>query len=78
MELKLNSEWRETIAFDAWTGRVKPTGYEWVYRDVSDGGVIRTVCKSNIHYLQGIGTTIFGDSYNLGSIMTRSSKTNKY
>lgn len=31
-------------------------------------GVIRTVCKSNIHYLQGIGTTIFGDSYNLGSI----------
>ena len=31
-------------------------------------GVIRTVCKSNIHYLQDIGTTIFGDSYNLGSI----------
>jgi hypothetical protein len=31
-------------------------------------GVIRTVCKSNIHYLQGIGTTIFGDSYNLGTI----------
>lgn len=32
-------------------------------------GVIRTVCKSNIHYLQNIGTTIFGDSYNLGSIL---------
>lgn len=31
-------------------------------------GVIRTVCKSNIHYLQGIGTTIFGYCYNLGGI----------
>lgn len=31
-------------------------------------GVIRTVCKSNIHALQGVGTTIFGDSYNLGTI----------
>lgn len=31
-------------------------------------GVIRTICKSNIHHLQGIGTTIFGDSYNLGNI----------
>lgn len=31
-------------------------------------GVIRTICNSNIHYLQNIGTTIFGDSYNLGSI----------
>ena len=31
-------------------------------------GAIRTVCKSNIHHLQGVGTTIFGDSYNLGNI----------
>lgn len=31
-------------------------------------GVIRTVCKNNMHYLQGIGITIFGDSYNLGYI----------
>ena len=30
-------------------------------------GVIRTICKTNIHYLQDIGTTIFGDSYNLGN-----------
>lgn len=34
-------------------------------------GVIRTICKSNIHYLQGIGTTIFGDSYRLGTIPVR-------
>lgn len=32
-------------------------------------GVIRTVCKSNIHYGQGIGISIFGDSYNLGNIL---------
>lgn len=31
-------------------------------------GVIRTVCKRNIRYSQGIGMTIFGDSYNLGYI----------
>ena len=31
-------------------------------------GVIRTVCKSDIHYSQGIGTTLFCDSYNLGYI----------
>lgn len=31
-------------------------------------GVIRTICKSNIHYSQDYGTTIFGDSYNLGHI----------
>lgn len=31
-------------------------------------GVIRTIDKSNLHNLQGIGTTIFGDSYNLGII----------
>lgn len=31
-------------------------------------GVIRTICKSDIHYSQGIGITIFGDSYNLGNI----------
>lgn len=30
--------------------------------------IIRTICKSNICYLQGIGITIFGDSYNLGNI----------
>lgn len=31
-------------------------------------GVIRTVCKNNIDYTQGIGTAIFGDTYNLGYI----------
>lgn len=41
MKLELNSEWRETSAVDTWTGRVKPTGYEWVHRDVGGGGGIR-------------------------------------
>lgn len=31
-------------------------------------GVIRTVGRNNMRHLQGIGTTIFGDSYNLGNI----------
>ncbi len=31
-------------------------------------GIIRTVCKNNIHHDKCMGTTIFGDSYNLGYI----------
>lgn len=31
-------------------------------------GVMRTVCPKNIHHDRLMGTTIFGDSYNLGNI----------
>lgn len=31
-------------------------------------GVIRTICPKNIHHDRLMGTTIFGDSYNLGYI----------
>lgn len=36
MKLKLNREWRETSVVDTWTGRLKPTGYEWRF---SAGGI---------------------------------------
>lgn len=45
MKLELNDNWRETSVVDAWTGRVKPTGYEWVYRDVSGIRIYHTLTE---------------------------------
>ena len=41
MELRLNGDWRETSVFDYWTGKIKPTGYEWIYSDINRSGGIR-------------------------------------
>ena len=41
MELKLNGDWRETSVIDCWTGKIKPTGYEWSFSNVTRAGGIR-------------------------------------
>ena len=34
-------------------------------------GKIRTVCKGNIHYDKFMGRSLFGDTYNLGTILVK-------
>ena len=41
MELKLNNNWRVTTAYDGFSGRTIPTGYEWVYRNINRSGGVR-------------------------------------
>lgn len=41
MELNLNKKWRVTSAKDAFSDRIKPTGYEWLYSDIDRSGGVR-------------------------------------
>ena len=41
MDLKLNDNWRETRAFNKYTGNFMPTGYEWHFSNVTRAGGVR-------------------------------------
>lgn len=41
MELNLNENWKKTTAIDSFSGIIKPTGYEWSYRDIDRSGGVR-------------------------------------